>query len=59
MLSYGSLTPTPGRIIDEDFKGIINIFGPLGLETQVFQYLRRVITYLVPMGPSSLDIYKG
>jgi hypothetical protein len=65
---YSSLIPQSGRICfldlldmyaNEDFKGIINIFGPLGLETQVFQYLRRVPTYLAAMRNEHVDIYSS
>jgi hypothetical protein len=65
---YCSLIPQSGRICfldlldmyaNEDFKGIVNIFGPLGLETQVFQYLRRVPTYFAGMRAKHVDIYSS
>lgn len=65
---YCSLIPQSGRICfldlldmyaNKDFKGIINIFGPLGLETQVFQYLRRVPTYFAGMRAKHVDIYSS
>lgn len=68
MPCYGSLIPQSGRICflelldmyaNEDFEGIKNIFSPYGLETQVFQYIRRVPTYLAPMRAEHVDIYSS